>query len=186
VIAVRDGIVTGFPAPISIPELWTSLVPEYRSRNYGQAIFTVLWDPILIAQIEAIRTTKVKKRCDTYLIPDELERVRNRFWGKSKNVGIRFGFEKTGRGYNEERGDYCLLSGNIDGKHFTAHYRSLEMISGFAPDLCLINKLPALLNLSMWKTVTFVTDNCFIFGLKDNSGEQLYYDLRELFDNYKG
>jgi hypothetical protein len=114
-----------------------------------------------------------------------MERVRKRFWGKSKNVGIRFGYEKTGRGYNEERGDYCLVAGAIRGKHFTAYYRSLEMISGFALDLCLIEKLPELLSLRPWETVTFVTDNCFIFGLKDNSGEKLYGELRELFNEYE-
>jgi hypothetical protein len=110
-----------------------------------------------------------------------MERVKNRFWSKNKNVAIRFGHLKTGRGYNENRGDYCLTSGAIRGKDLTVYYRSLEMIGGFALDLCLINSLPKLLDVITWNTVTFVTANCFVFALKGNSNESLYPKLRRIF-----
>lgn len=175
----RSGAVSGFPVPTSIKDLWITLVPQYESRNYGPTIFNVIWDRSYARRIEQISQKRSSSRIANYLIPSEIERVRQKLNSKNE-ASIRFGNLKTGHGYDGERGDFCLIAGVIRGRNLTVYYRSLELIGGFAFDLTLLWHLEREL-LRNWATVTFVTQKAFIFALKGNSNEKLYPKLKKIF-----
>lgn len=172
-------VVLGSPEPTSIADLWTTLVPAYKSISYGPAIFKIHWDKDVVAQILGLSVKRAENRVRNYLRSDEITRVKSKLSKKSE-ASIRFGAAKTGFGYSGERGDFCLIAGVIRGRELTLYYRSLEMMGGFAFDLCLIAKLSYLLDIE-WETVTFVSRKVFTFALKGNSNEKLYPKLLRIF-----
>lgn len=176
---VSDDAVLGYPAPTSIADLWTTLVPTYQSKNYGPAMFSVYWDPDVAVRIGKINPKRLVSRFAAYIIEGELERVHAKLFDKGA-ASIRFGNLKPGLGYSGKRGDFCLVGGALTRKHATVYYRSLELIGGFAYDLALLAVIEGRLG-CRWKTITFVTARAFSFGLKGNSNEKLYPKLAKIF-----
>lgn len=172
-------VVSGSPAPTSIAVLWTSLVPVYKSRNYGPTMFAVDWDRTIAKKIEAISPKRSFNRRSNYVIPSETARVSQKLKSKHE-VSIRFGHEKKGHGYSGERGDFCLIAGVVTKRELVVYYRSLELIGGLAFDLVLLRYLEMELGCN-WRTITFVTQKAFVFALKRNSNEGLYPKLRGIF-----
>jgi hypothetical protein len=163
----------------SIPQAWKYFVPRYQSRNYGAQVFLLQWDPRYAKDIIQISSRRAQSRLDGYIDPKEMSRVAKKLETKGE-ASIRFGAEKTGAGYHGERGDFCLVGGVIQGKKLGLYYRSLEMIGGFAYDLCLIDYLAARFQRT-WKNVTIYAWKVNVFALKGNSNEKLFPKLQEIF-----
>lgn len=162
-----------------IPVVWNRLVPEYRSQVLGASVLHLLWEPRYSQLIKEISLKRAINRCAGYLDSNELERASKKLASKGE-CSIRFGAEKRGHGYSGERGDFCLVGGVVRGSNLAVFYRSLEMIGGFAYDLCLFNELEAALGRS-FQTVTIYTTKAFVFALKGNSNQKLYPKLKEIF-----
>lgn len=162
-----------------IPEFWNRLVPEYKSAVLGAGVFHLIWDPKYATQILKISEKRATNRCEGYLDSKELGRASKKLSSKGE-CSIRFGAEKRGHGYSGERGDFCLVGGVVRGSNLSVFYRSIELIGGFAYDLCLIDCLSLYLKRE-FKTVTIYTTKAFIFALKGNSNEKLYPKLKEIF-----
>lgn len=165
---------------LTIPDFFSTYVPRYESVNYGRFIQTIAWDRRYAARIAAISPKRTNNRIGNYLIRDELDRVAAKLKTK-REASIRFGVAKSGHGYDGERGDFCLVGGAIKGRDLTVFYRSIELIGGFAYDLCLFNELGVRLGID-WKTVTILSCKAFIFALRGNSNEKLYPKLREILN----
>lgn len=168
----------------SIPHFYETFVPEYKSAVYRPLVVHIAWDHTRAPKIWAINSERAARRIASYVDPDEVLRVGLKLAGKD-GASIRFGVNKTGRGYHGERGDFCLVGGYIEKSgskgmamaHF--FYRSLELIGGFGYDICLIDHLAAELNLR-FKIVTLHCVSANIFALRRNSNEKLYPKLKEI------
>jgi hypothetical protein len=165
---------------LTLPQAFKLLVPEYKSQVYPVTTFHLKWEPRYADRIEEINPIRAMRRCENYLDRDEIERVLGRLENHD-DASIRFGVKKPGRGYHGDRGDFCLVGGAIKGKHLTLMYRSLELIGGFAYDLCLIRKLSHELGID-WRVVTIFAARAHVFALRRNSNEKLYPKLRRIFD----
>lgn len=115
-----------------------------------------------------------------YVDHAELKRADAKRRSKGE-ASIRFGVSKSGHGYKGERGDFCLVGGVIRGSNLTLFYRSLELIGGFAYDLCLIDYVSTILEIH-WKDVTIISTKANVFALKGNSNEKLYPKLQKIFE----
>lgn len=162
-----------------IPDVWNRLVPEYQSKVLGASVLHLLWEPKYADEMIKISSKRVKNRCDGYLDLSELDRASKKLASKGE-CAIRFGAEKRGHGYSGERGDFCLVGGVVRGSNLAVFYRSLEMIGGFAYDLCVFDALSLFLKRE-FQTVTIYTTKAFVFALKGNSNEKLYPKLKEIF-----
>lgn len=162
----------------TIPDHWSSLVPSYSSRVYPGLICKLEWNPSYADRIAQISAKRVTNRISNYVDPAELDRAVLKLSSKGE-ASIRFGVSKSGHGYNGERGDFCLVGGVIRGKNLTVFYRSLELIGGFAYDLCLLRYLQTYF--FGFKTVTIMATKANVFALKGNSNEKLYPKLVEIF-----
>jgi len=165
----------------TIPEHWFSLVPSYASKSYGGLILKMTWEPRYAEAILQISQKRAINRINNYVSPSELARAKKKYDSKGQS-SIRFGVEKAGAGYHGERGDFCLVGGVIRGRDLTVFYRSLELIGGFAYDLCLFRELEDLLDIP-WKTVTVMATQANVFALRGNSNEKLYPKLRKIFQD---
>lgn len=105
----------------SVADMILDLVPEYKSRSWKPFAVTVGWDPGIARFVRRISATRCDRRIASYMIPGELERSKG---------SIRFGQSKTGRGYREKRGDFCLVGGSYDKGHLTVFYRNVELLGG--------------------------------------------------------
>lgn len=168
----------------SIPEAFKELVPQYSSKSWKNKFFSInKWDNRYGDQVGAINPKRAADRVKAYLDLEEIARVNHLLYGMGKSeVSIRFGFEKKGKGYHGERGDFCLVGGAVKGKHLTLFYRSLEMIGGFGYDLYLINQIGKQLNINQWKTVTIFATHAQVFALRKNSNEALYPKLLKIME----
>lgn len=152
-------------------DMWLEYVPEYKSRAYTPFHATFKWDSLLANLPYKISTNRCRKRLDSYMIPGELERARN---------SIRFGHEKVGRGYQTQRGDFCLLAGSLKGTHMTFHYRALELIGGIHFDIPVWYQ--AIESMGPVKKVSIFAAHAFVFGVKGNKSftkEKLYAQVDE-------
>ncbi len=167
----------------NIPSAYRALVPEYKSRTWKPLVFKIeKWDFVYGEDVREINKKRADNRSLSYLDPVEITRVYEKLYLQQKSeVSIRFGYEKKGKGYHGERGDFCLVGGAIVNKHLSLFYRSLEMIGGFGYDLTLINRLGADLGIN-WKSVTFFATHANVFALKRNSNEKLYPKLRKILE----
>lgn len=163
----------------SIPDHWKSLVPAYKSRAYPGLILKMEWNPSYANAIRRISERRADNRIRNYVDREEMARAAIKLMTK-KEASVRFGVSKSGHGYNGERGDFCLVGGVIRGKDLTVFYRSLELIGGFAYDLCLFNRLSSEFNID-WRSITIMATKANVFALKGNSNEKLYPKLREIF-----
>lgn len=162
----------------TLPTLHDYLVPEYKSRSYIHLCAKVTeWSDHFGRQMWNLSDRRARNRLSNYLDPAELERVEERLRYGSTEASIRFGVSKKGHGYHGERGDFCLTSGVVSGRHLTLFYRSLELIGGLGYDLCIIAELAAQLERE-WKSVTIHAAHANVFALKGNSNEKLYPKLR--------
>jgi hypothetical protein len=137
------------------------------------------WNPEYAEAIHRISEKRAANRVMNYLDPQEISRAHKKLTSKGE-ASIRFGVSKPGHGYSGERGDFCLVGGVIRGKDLTVFYRSLELIGGFAYDLCLFRGLEELLD-TPWKSITVMATKANVFALKGNSNEKLYPKLRKIF-----
>lgn len=166
---------------LPIPTHWNTLVPEYRSRVYPGLICKMKWDPEYAELIKEISKKRAGNRITNYISASENVRVVEKLATKGE-ASIRFGVSKSGHGYSGERGDFCLVGGVIRGKDLTVFYRSLELIGGFAYDLCLFRHLEQVLGMgSGWRFVTIMATKANVFALKGNSNEKLFPKLKEIF-----
>lgn len=167
---------------LDLPQAWKILVPAYESVQYRPLLVRIeKWDPSYAVEIAKINPKRAESRWKNYVGDAELTRVWNRIQ-EHDDSSFRFGVAKPGRGYHEERGDFCLVGAAIDGRNLTVMYRSLELIGGLAYDLTLINRLGLYFNLN-WKKLTIFAARANVFALKRNSNEKLYPKLREIFSD---
>jgi len=169
---------SGFPV-WTIPEFFSRFVPEYRSINHGRLIINLEWDRKYGREISKISERRASSRCEGYLESSEIARAKGKLRSKGE-ASIRLGNQKRGHGYSGERGDFCLVAGAVKKTEAVFFYRSLELIGGFAYDLCLLNALESRLGCN-WETVSIFTCKAFIFALKGNSNEKLYPKLERIF-----
>ena len=137
------------------------------------------WEPRYAEGIRKISEKRALNRVTNYLDPNEISRVKVKLVTK-KEASMRFGVGKFGHGYHGDRGDFCLIGGVIRGRDLVVFYRSLELIGGFAYDLCLFRELEKLIDVR-WKSVTIMATKANVFALKGNSNEKLYPKLRKIF-----
>jgi hypothetical protein len=155
----------------SFSDMWLHYVREYKSKSYTPFHVTFPWDSEAIKLVWSISEGRCRKRLNSYLIPGELERAR---------TSVRFGHEKPGRGYQTQRGDFCLLAGSIKSGHLTLHYRSLELIGGLHFDLPVWDAVNDAIG--PVKKVSIFAAYAFVFGVRGNKSmtkERLYGQVNE-------
>ena len=109
------------PESWTIPQFFSTFVPEYKSKVYGPIIASLEWDVRYPAQILGISQKRADRRCDNYLSTDEIIRVKKKLQSKHE-AAIRFGELKRGHGYKKERGDFCLVGGAWPERRSPASY----------------------------------------------------------------
>lgn len=163
-------------------DIWASLVPEYKSQTYSGLHLEFEWQPHYARLIREISEKRSVNRIQNYIIPEEIERVKQRR-GSNGNTpsSIRFGVKKEGHGYHGQRGDFCLIGGVVTTSKLLLMYRSLELIGGLAYDLVLMHSLGKQLGIQ-WKKIEIIAWKANVFALKKNSNEKLYPKLQEIFN----
>jgi hypothetical protein len=164
---------TSAPMPQSLRDIFFTYTPTYKSRSWRPLTFTFLWQPEISDYIRQISPLRCQRRLDSYIIPGEFERSQQ---------SIRFGHQKTGRGFHAKRGDFCLVGGVYDNKTLTLLYRNLEMIGGLYPDLILFNEVEK--HKGPIKLITIHAVRAFVFARKLNSGEKLHARLLQFYGPY--
>lgn len=167
----------------NLQDLYQSNVPEYKSRKYKNFCGSYKWDVGMAQEVWKISPKRGRNRVTSYLIPDEIQRVKKKLSGK-REASIRFGHKKTGHGIKGERGDFCLVGGRVTKTQLTLFYRSLELIGGLHYDQCIIMALEKVLGLEL-KTIKIFTDSAHVFALKGNSNEKLFMQLRKIYHSYQ-
>ncbi len=155
----------------SLSELFLKHVKTYKSRSWRPFFVQFPWDSSIISHMESISRRRCEKRKHSYLIPGELQRAKQ---------SIRFGHEKTGRGYKGERGDFCLLAGVYHKGTLTLFYRTVELIGGLHFDLCLIGEVEK--HLGKVRTVRIAACSASVFALRgvtSKSKERLFAQMTE-------
>ena len=137
-----------------IPDFYRRFVPVYKSTAGIKQPFLVRiksWDSKYPHAIAKISAKRAGNRVDSYIINEEMVRVRKRLEAKpGGDCSIRFGVAKTGKGLRGERGD-----------------------------LCLIEVLGRLLRVE-WKTVKIIALHARVFAVKGNSNQRFYPKLMEV------
>ena len=168
---------------IALREFFPTFVPAYRSNSWRHFVVTLThWDTQYGKRIFELNPRRAQKRLDAYVDGVELARARTKLRSKGA-CAIRFGVEKSGRGYTDERGDFCLVAGGVKGSHLTLFYRSLELIGGFGFDLVLIDYLAQYFDVP-WRSVTLHAAQASIFAPKCNDSQtkpDLHRALTEIF-----
>lgn len=154
----------------SLDEMFLERVPEYRGYGWRPFLVKFKWDPSLADFMETVSAKRCAKRRDSYLIPGELKRATQ---------SIRFGMAKTGRGYREKRGDFCLIGGAWEEGKLTLFYRRVELIGGLHFDLAVIKEVEEWMG--PIKTVTVMAVGAKVFALARGSNEKLYARLMEFY-----
>jgi hypothetical protein len=123
----------------TLPEMWNTLVPSYKSKSYKPLLVTVKkWEPSYATHIVALSERRSINRIAAYVDLVEVHRAK-KILARTKMASIRFGVEKKGHGLQVGgRGDFCMVAGIIERRSLTLCYRSLELIGGLAYDLPLI------------------------------------------------
>lgn len=157
----------------SLSDAWLDLVPEYKSKAYPGLQFSFRWHRRDSDLVWDISERRCRKRLDSYLIPGELDRSRG---------SLRFGHQKTGRGYQSGRGDFCLLAGFRNPKNgdLTLFYRNLELIGGLHFDLPIYAAVEDALG--PLRKITILCVHAFVFGVHGRQSlnkEKLYDQVRQ-------
>ena len=156
---------------IGLGDLFLEMVPRFKSHSWNKLVMSFRWDPRIVDFMESVSKKRCLKRIESYVIPGELDRSRG---------AIRFGHQKSGHGYHKQRGDFCLIGGSFRKGHLTVFYRTVELIGGLHFDLAIYREVER--HLGKIKDVTIMADRACVFGLKENSGEKLYYQLRKFYE----
>lgn len=159
---------------ISIGDLFLTLAPSYASRSWKPFYVTFPYDPSTANFLRKLNPTRFDKRRREYVDPKEIERSKGTF---------RFGVKKSGRGFQKERGDFCLIGGHLDGKHLHLFYRRIEIVGGLHFDLSVIEAVRKKFEI---RRVTIFATHAFQFGVKGRlslSKERLY---KSLVNFYRG
>jgi hypothetical protein len=154
----------------SLSDMWLMHVKEYKSKAWQPFHVQFPWDRAHAEFITGISERRAQKRLDSYLIPGEFERAKE---------SIRFGHEKKGRGYQKERGDFCLIAGHLKKGHLTVFYRSLELIGGLHFDLPVWAAVED--NMGPINRVSIFAVRAFVFGVKgkvSHTKEHLYEQVK--------
>lgn len=165
----------------NIADVQDKLVGGYVSKSYKHLTFAYKWDHDLAKKVTAINPKRAKKRSDSYVNFEELDRIVQRKM-KGKDFSVRMGVEKTGKGNFGERGDFCLIGASYTKTKqcLTLHYRSLELFGGLVYDQAIILEIEDYLNLDI-KTVVCMCASTHSFALKRNSNEALYEKLQPIY-----
>lgn len=160
----------------SLGYTFLELVPEYRSWTERSFVFSYQRDPTICKALEAWGPRRYANRLEAYLIPGELKRASSHLDGGA-GASIRFGHHKMGRGFEEKRGDYCLVAGVYRRKTLSLFYRRVELLGGFFYDQALVDTVHRELAPVTMVTV-YATEAC-VYARKGNSNEKLFHRLRE-------
>lgn len=172
-------MVKTYPHFQSVRDLHERLLGGYVSKSFRPMVFTMDWNPDDAASMTSINPKRAKKRIDSYIIPEEFERVASRIEAK-KDFSIRCGREKTGSGnFGKVRGDFCLIGMSYAKKRLTLHYRSLELFGGLVYDQAIILEFVRRTNLQI-REVVYLCGSSHSFALKGNSNEKLLQKLKEI------
>jgi hypothetical protein len=176
-------IMTNLSLRGTIADVWNEAVPSFTCAGYTPFMADLKpWDNLVGERIAAISPSRARKRWNTYVSENELERVQARL-EKSPKVSIRFGVSKTGQGFKGARGDFCLVGGAIVRRHLTLFYRSLELVGGLGYDLTLISTLSDRLEIP-FSRVTIYAVSAFVFAPQCNvshTKEKLFNQLQDIF-----
>lgn len=163
----------------SVKDLHEKMLGGYVSKKFSPMVFSMDWNPSDAMRMTQINPKRRNKRVESYIIPDEFERVASRIEA-NKDFSIRMGFLKTGSGnFGKERGDFCLLGASYSKKKLTLHYRSLELFGGLVYDQGIILKFQELTGLPI-KKVIYMCGSCHSFALKGNSNQKLLENLKKV------
>lgn len=167
----------GKPQPIvreykSLREMTWDLAPTYKAFHCRPFLVTIGWEPYIADFMWEHNESRCQKRCNTYLIPGEIERSRG---------SIRFGHKKGLKGgYKGLRGDFCLTGGVYDDKaqHLTVLYRSLEIMEGLHYDLVLFDQV---YNRFPFKKLTIFAAVARLFAVSggNSTNDKLYSKLHK-------
>lgn len=165
----------------SLGDMLHDLVPTYDYYPWPRAhfLFRFKWDPRVVRFMEKVSANRCEKRRQSYLIPGELDRAAVLNETTSGGASIRFGNIKTGRGFEAERRDFCLIAGAYRGKTLTLMYRRLDLLGGFFYDLALIREVEKAIGPIKHVVVHAVRADAYT--RRGGSNEKLYYQLREYF-----
>lgn len=149
---------------MAVLDWWRHLTKEAdgKFKNYVNMLVDLQWDPLEMALIEELvtennfRIGKMVKRQSKYLLPEEVERVRERLADKS-TATIRFGNFK-----DRKASDFCLVGGcyYAGWKKFYLYYRSVELTLEFMFDMILLHQLFTELEMNV-KIITMFTPRAF-------------------------
>jgi len=154
---------------LDVGDMFTELVPTYKGRGWRPFAVSFGWNSDVVDFMRQCSTTRCDRRIASYMIPGELERSKG---------SIRFGHVKTGRGYKEQRGDYCLIGGSYEKGHLSVFYRRLEMIGGLHYDLAVFAEIDKVMPL---RRITIFAAEAKVFALRGNSNEKLYNKLMDYY-----
>lgn len=168
---------------ISLAEFFPTFVPAYRGASWRPFVVRIRpWSSQYSKAIRNLNPERADKRIASYIDEAEVARALKKLETKG-TASLRFGVEKSGRGYTDERGDFCLVGGAVRGEHLTLFYRSLELIGGFGFDVVLIDHLGFMLG-RRWRSVTLHAAQASVFAPQCNSSQtkpNLFRALTEIF-----
>lgn len=162
-------------------ELFNSVTPIYKSCKFSPFLVSFGWDSEQAQAVFSINPKRAVKRAQSYIIPEELERVKAKLAEGKDTISIRFGYKKEGRGIKGTRGDFCLIGGVLTRrKKLTLFYRSIELIGGLHYDTTLIKSLEESLGIDL-RVIEIYAVEAHAFCLKRNSNEKLHQRLSILY-----
>lgn len=168
---------------IPLKAFFGEFVPAYRGASWRPFVVRLRpWSDEFSPRIRALNPKRADARIASYIDPAEVARAKRKLETKG-TAALRFGVEKSGRGYTDERGDFCLVGGAVREAHLTLFYRSLELIGGFGYDVVLIDHLGELLD-RKWRSVTIHAAQASVFAPQCNSSQtkpNLFRALTEVF-----
>lgn len=161
----------------SLKDLFDTLVPQYKSRSFKPFVASFVWDNEIADAMRGISERRCDNRLKSYIIPGEIKRAAAL---QKDSTSVRFGHRKDGHGINGPRGDFCLVAGAYIKGHFTAFYRSIELIGGLHYDTVIFEHVEG--RLGKIKTITIMAASAHVLALRGNSNEKLYQQLRSYHD----
>jgi hypothetical protein len=172
---------------------FVNMVPDNKFVSLKKLFVRMLWEPSIcesLLKTKWISKTRIANRLKKYLLPDEIERFKEKI--KKKISGnIRFGHKKTGTG--EQAGgpsDFCLLVMSYDKntKELTIVYRALDLSNGFIYDLFLIDHVIRETGIKV-KKIDLICMRARVFSKKGNDNyekqPQIMKTMKKLVKKYE-
>lgn len=168
----------------SLRRLFNEYVPSYKSRTFRPFVISFKWDRSVVDMMRGISEARCENRVESYIIPGELERVKDK---RIDSCAIRFGHKKRARAgglqlgrINGKRGDFCLIGGTIKGKALHVFYRSIDLIGGLHYDTAIFEHIEESLDIRFRRIVIYAPQ-AFVAAIPKNSNEKLFHRLKELY-----